>query len=88
MNGLIIGRKGEEHSFILKPATTLWQHPKGHTDSSLRLSRLPAGNASLSWHQPTNAEGRQAGSSGDQYAIIVSCRCNYTGTKAEFTWFL
>lgn len=77
-------RKGEEHAFILKPATTLWKHPKGHTDSSLRPSRIHVGNASSSWHQPNNAEGKHTGSSADQYAVIVSCRCNYTESKLFF----
>ncbi|XP_051146033.1 uncharacterized protein LOC127261729 [Andrographis paniculata] len=77
-------RRGEEHSFILKPATTHWKHPKGHTDSTLRPSRSAAGNASLSWHQPINVEGKHGGSSSDQYAVIVSCRCNYTESKLFF----
>ncbi|KAI3467400.1 hypothetical protein Pfo_024063 [Paulownia fortunei] len=77
-------RRGEEHSFILKPATTLWKHSKGHSESNLRPSRLPAGNAASSWHHSSNTEGKHSGSPADQYAVLVSCRCNYTESKLFF----
>lgn len=75
------GRRGEEHSFILKPATTFWKQSKGHNDKNLRLSRLPAGNAASNWNQSSNTELKLSRSPTDQYAVLVSCRCNYTGIK-------
>ncbi|KAK6160027.1 hypothetical protein DH2020_003408 [Rehmannia glutinosa] len=77
-------RRGEEHSFILKPATTLWKNSKGHIDSNPRPSRLPAGNAASTWHHSSNTEGKHSGSPSDQYAVLVSCRCNYTESKLFF----
>ncbi|KAL6562549.1 hypothetical protein OROGR_003556 [Orobanche gracilis] len=49
-------RRGEEHSFILKPASTLWKHYKGSNDSNPRLSNLPAG-----WLN-SNTEQKHSGS--------------------------
>ncbi|KAL7091488.1 hypothetical protein ACP275_12G109300 [Erythranthe tilingii] len=77
-------RPGEEHSFILKPATTFWKQSKGHHDSNQRPSRLPAGNAASSWNQSSNIEMKHSGSPADQYAVLVSCRCNYTESKLFF----
>ncbi|GER41450.1 hypothetical protein STAS_18158 [Striga asiatica] len=77
-------RRGEEHSFILKPATTLWRHSKGQNDSDPRPSGLPAGNASSNWQNLSNIESKHGGSLTDQYAVLVSCRCNYTVSKLFF----
>ncbi|KAI3516388.1 hypothetical protein L1887_15303 [Cichorium endivia] len=69
-------RRGEEHSFILKPATSLWRSSKNQIDKSLRSQQSPAGNAtSSSVHVPSR---------GDKYAILVSCRCNYTESRLFF----
>lgn len=54
-------RRGEEHSFILKPATSLWRSSNSKNQSV---------------HAPPNA--------GDKYAILVSCRCNYTESRLFF----
>lgn len=77
----VFGRRGEEHSFILKPAATLWKHSKVHNDSS-RPSRMTAGSPASSWHN-SNIEGKHSVSPADQYAVLVSCRCNYTGMDPE-----
>ncbi|XP_073294545.1 uncharacterized protein [Primulina huaijiensis] len=77
-------RRGEEHSFILKPATSLWRGPKGNGGSNLQPSCLPAGSATSSRQNFSIAEGKQSASSADQYAILVSCRCNYTESKLFF----
>ncbi|KAL3631119.1 hypothetical protein CASFOL_024103 [Castilleja foliolosa] len=76
-------RRGEEHSFILKPATTLWKHSKDHSDTDTRpSSRLTARNAAASsWHNSSDTEQKHNGSPADQYAVLVSCRCNYTGIR-------
>lgn len=57
-----IDRRGEEHSFILKPATSLWRNNSKGPSSRLLLSP-PSDGVML----------------GDKYAVLVSCRCNYTG---------
>lgn len=71
------GRRGEEHSFILKPATSLWKNVKATGEKSTR-SHLPAVNAASSLRLPPTVEGKSVSSAG-QYSIMVSCRCNYTG---------
>ncbi|XP_050237601.1 uncharacterized protein LOC126687200 [Mercurialis annua] len=69
-------RRGEEHSFILKPACSMQQNVKVHAEkvspsSSLRLT-------------PSPIEGRRNGLDTDKYAIMVSCRCNYTESRLFF----
>ncbi|KAF9673508.1 hypothetical protein SADUNF_Sadunf10G0031500 [Salix dunnii] len=67
-------RRGEEHSFILKPASFV-------KDSKVHRERL---SPSLSLHLvPNTVEGRSA-LKADQYAIIVSCRSNYTESRLFF----
>ncbi|KAJ6988996.1 hypothetical protein NC653_021783 [Populus alba x Populus x berolinensis] len=62
-------RRGEEHSFILKPASSV-------KDSKVHKERLCT---SCGLHLvPNTMEGRSA-LNADQYAIMISCRCNYTG---------
>ena len=65
------GRRGEEHSFILKPATSAWKLLKAQGQSS-QSSHLPV-------------EGKRSPLTSDQYAVLVSCRCNYTG-KYTCSW--
>ncbi|KAL0296928.1 UNVERIFIED_CONTAM: hypothetical protein Sradi_6744900 [Sesamum radiatum] len=76
-------RRGEEHSFILKPAKTLLKHPKGQTYGNLRLPHLSPASAGSGWHPPST-EGKYSGTSSDQFSILVSCRCNYTESKLFF----
>nr|TKS04137.1 hypothetical protein D5086_0000146920 [Populus alba] len=62
-------RRGEEHSFILKPASSV-------KDSKVHKERL---STSCGLHLvPNTMEGISA-LNADQYAIMISCRCNYTG---------
>ncbi|XP_037492075.1 uncharacterized protein LOC105649777 isoform X2 [Jatropha curcas] len=74
-------RRGEEHSFILKPACPLLKNLKVHSE---RLSPSPSSRLASS-----NAEGKSV-SNIDQYAIMVSCRCNDTESRLFFkqptTW--
>ncbi|KZV28722.1 hypothetical protein F511_32474 [Dorcoceras hygrometricum] len=82
-------RRGEEHSFILKPATSLWKGPKGNSGSNLQPSRMPAGSAASGSAASSRqnhyiSEGKHGASSADHYAILVSCRCNYTESKLFF----
>ncbi|KAL5826497.1 hypothetical protein ACOSQ3_018348 [Xanthoceras sorbifolium] len=75
-------RRGEEHSFILKPASSMCKNLKVHGERSSRLSTL---------HLLSKAfEGKRSALTADQYAIMVSCRCNYTESRLFFkqptTW--
>ncbi|KAJ8760845.1 hypothetical protein K2173_021883 [Erythroxylum novogranatense] len=69
-------RRGEEHSFILKPTSSTWKNLKVQSEkhspsSSLRIA--------------TNiTEGRKSSTNVDQYAIMVSCHCNYTESRLFF----
>lgn len=66
-------RRGEEHSFILKPASFV-------KDSKVHRERLSPSSLHL---VPNTVEGRSA-LNVDQYAIIVSCRSNYAESRLFF----
>ncbi|KAF8401958.1 hypothetical protein HHK36_012909 [Tetracentron sinense] len=73
-------RRGEEHSFILKPATSMWKNPKIHNERSSQPSHSQPGIAASRLRLPSKTgEGKRRASTADQYAVLVSCRCNYTG---------
>ncbi|KAJ9554264.1 hypothetical protein OSB04_018309 [Centaurea solstitialis] len=75
-------RRGEEHSFILKPATSLWRSSKAQIDKSSRPSQSQAGSATSSVHGgPSNVDRAMFS---DKYAVLVSCRCNYTESRLFF----
>ncbi|KAD5960192.1 hypothetical protein E3N88_11664 [Mikania micrantha] len=63
-------RRGDEHSFILKPATSLWRNNR----------KGPTPQLSSSVHGPPS-DGAMLG---DKYAVLVSCRCNYTESRLFF----
>ncbi|XP_002520139.2 uncharacterized protein LOC8287018 isoform X1 [Ricinus communis] len=69
-------RRGEEHSFILKPDCSMQKTLKAHSE---RIS--PSSSLHLA---PSPIEGRRSISDADKYAIMVSCRCNYTGSRLFF----
>lgn len=69
-------RRGEEHSFILKPALSLWKHNKGQLKGGPQLSRSQSHSSSNGIRHNNAVE--------DQYAILVSCRCNYTESRLFF----
>lgn len=76
-------RRGEEHSFILKPATSMWKDLKVLGERSSQLSKPQFGNyASNLGVASKNAHRWKIASTDDQYAVMVSCRCNYTGSLA------
>lgn len=82
-------RRGEEHSFILKPATTpaatVATEQKGPNSTKSLLSRSKVGVSAPDMHLVSRErEGRRLSPSSDQYAILVSCRCNYTESKLFF----
>ena len=71
-------RRGEEHSFILKPATSVWNNLKVH-DENPRFPKLQSGNSASKLSVSSNSlDGSKISSIDDQYAVMVSCRCNYT----------
>ncbi|KAK2990797.1 hypothetical protein RJ640_012698, partial [Escallonia rubra] len=74
-------RRGEEHSFILKPATSVLS-PKVQVERGSQSSYSQAGNAASSLHLSTNLD--HSSSFPDQYAILVSCRCDYTESRLFF----
>ncbi|XVF03399.1 hypothetical protein REPUB_Repub04eG0257900 [Reevesia pubescens] len=68
-------RRGEEHSFILKPALSIWKDLKTCGEKSKSSSLQPP---SKTFDRKGNA------STVNQYAIMVSCRCNYTKSRLFF----
>ncbi|KAK6927365.1 hypothetical protein RJ641_005956, partial [Dillenia turbinata] len=81
----LILRRGEEHSFILKPATSMWKISKVTGERSSQSSHFQAGSAASSSLPPIrNAAGKSPPSTPAQYAVLVSCRCNYTVSRLFF----
>jgi len=77
-------RRGEEHSFILKPATSVLKKSTTYSDKGIKLSRRNAGSKAGSMRLPPKAaEGKRiiTSSSSDKYAVLISCRCNYSGNS-------
>ncbi|CAH9129060.1 unnamed protein product [Cuscuta epithymum] len=77
-------RRGEEHSFILKPATSMGKRSKVSSEKSSQLSSSSPGNVASTRQYSLNDKWRNSVSPADRYAILVSCRCNYTGSKLFF----
>ncbi|XP_027345608.1 uncharacterized protein LOC113857685 [Abrus precatorius] len=77
-------RRGEEHSFILKPATSTWKNLKVQDESS-QVLKLQSGNSESKLSVSSKSLDRtKIASIDDQYAIMVSCRCNYTASRLFF----
>ncbi|XP_020254395.1 uncharacterized protein LOC109831479 isoform X2 [Asparagus officinalis] len=78
-------RRGEEHSFILKPAATVGKDLKGHGDRKpTQLHQKMSYSTSNAHMTPRVSDPRKVSPSVDQYAVLVSCRCNYTESKLFF----
>lgn len=75
-------RRGEEHSFILKPATMSSRERKTNSHAPLALSLPTMTGATLNTHTPK--AGEPYADLSDQYAVLVSYRCNYTESKLFF----
>ncbi|XP_020081782.1 uncharacterized protein LOC109705460 isoform X1 [Ananas comosus] len=78
-------RRGEEHSFILKPATRMCgeNRSNGEATPTHPLSKL--GTAASNMHVALRvSEHKKVSPAADQYAVLVSCRCNYTESKLFF----
>ncbi|KAG1333949.1 hypothetical protein COCNU_03G000680 [Cocos nucifera] len=81
----LVLRRGEEHSFILKPASMLNRDFRGNgeTSSLQPHSKMSATMPNMHMISRISERGR-APSGADQYAILVSCRCNYTESRLFF----
>ncbi|XP_061363791.1 uncharacterized protein LOC133307313 [Gastrolobium bilobum] len=73
-------RRGEEHSFILKPATSTGKSLNVQDDRSSRLSKLQFGDKT----SKLILDRRKIALINDQYAIMVSCRSNFTSSRLFF----
>uniref|UniRef100_A0ACD5TU18 Uncharacterized protein n=1 Tax=Avena sativa TaxID=4498 RepID=A0ACD5TU18_AVESA len=75
-------RRGEEHSFILKPAIMSSRNRRSNSDATPTLS-LPKTTGAA-----TNASVQRVSDTSvaltDQYAVLISYRCNYTESKLFF----
>lgn len=72
-------RRGEEHSFILKPAISALKKSKIPDDKLTKLHSR-AGSKPASFRLPPVAvEETKNISTPHKYAILISCRCNYSG---------
>ncbi|XP_077219423.1 heat-inducible transcription repressor [Tasmannia lanceolata] len=74
-------RRGEEHSFILKPANSMWREPMAHSERSSPSSHSMVGSAASNMHPISrirDGKGISTSASADQYSVLVSCRCNYS----------
>ncbi|KAK9750832.1 hypothetical protein RND81_02G225300 [Saponaria officinalis] len=77
-------RRGEQHSFILKPAATALKKPKLQVDKVSQFRSKAGSKASSMRLPPTAVESTRNGSSSDKYAVLVSCRCNYSESRLFF----
>ncbi|KAL0908816.1 hypothetical protein M5K25_023324 [Dendrobium thyrsiflorum] len=74
-------RRGEEHSLILKPVTKLGGNLNGHGKANStvpKVGKTTLGSASKASYL------KKISPSTDQYAVLVSCRSNYTESKLFF----
>ncbi|GAB2274741.1 hypothetical protein Dimus_009514 [Dionaea muscipula] len=77
-------RRGEEHSFILKPTASV-SNKKMNGGKIPLPARTKTGSGLTSVQLPPIAlKGKKNVSSSGQYAILVSCRCNYTESRLFF----
>jgi len=88
-------RRGEQHSLILKPTTSMWKGSGTTRDKNSSSgkegchSHVP-GNSALTGHTfPRNIDGKRDILESDQqeasqYAILVSCRCSHTESRIYF----
>lgn len=74
-------RKGEEHSFILKPTTSV-SSCNVQGERSYQLLQLQAKSECSSVYTLTNM--KRGASSSNKYAVLVSCRSNYTESRLFF----
>ncbi|KAK9093393.1 hypothetical protein Syun_028304 [Stephania yunnanensis] len=82
---LLLKLRDEAHSFILRPTSSMWSNFKAVSEKRLRPPQSQSRGALPKLHLPSNRdEEKGVSSSYDQYAILVSCRCNYTESRLFF----
>ncbi|CAI9278388.1 unnamed protein product [Lactuca saligna] len=74
-------RKGEEHSFILKPVTSI-SCCNAQVKRSYQLSQLQPGSTRSSVFTLTNVD--RGLSPSNRYALLISCTSNYTESRLFF----
>lgn len=73
-------RRGEEHSFIIKPAISAWKNINAQDGKSAQSSSQILLKNTSSSHVSSKIVEKENISTTDHYAIMVSCHSNYTGT--------
>ncbi|KAK8522944.1 hypothetical protein V6N12_056636 [Hibiscus sabdariffa] len=68
-------RRSEEHSFIIKPVSSIWKDVKTSGEKSKSSGLQPP-----SW----TSDRKGSVSVVNHYAVMVSCRCNYTESRLFF----
>uniref|UniRef100_A0A803MBI0 Uncharacterized protein n=1 Tax=Chenopodium quinoa TaxID=63459 RepID=A0A803MBI0_CHEQI len=77
-------RRGEEHSFILKPAISVLKKSKVPDDKLTKLHSKSGSKATSMRLPPVAVEETMNTSTSHKYAILVSCRCNYSESRLFF----
>lgn len=75
-------RRGEEHSFILKPAIMSSRNRRSNSDATPTLA-LPKTTGAATNASAPRVSDPSVGLT-DQYAVLISYRCNYTESKLFF----
>lgn len=57
----------------------MWKNLKVNNEKKTQPLQSQAGNVASSLRLPSKTVEGKRSASGEQYAIMVSCRCNYTG---------
>ncbi|XP_020574324.1 uncharacterized protein LOC110020526 isoform X2 [Phalaenopsis equestris] len=76
-------RRGEEHSFILKPVIKLDGNFDGRSNAHPMVLHAKVGTTVLGSTSKASYMKKILPST-DQYAVLVSCRCNYSESKLFF----
>ncbi|KMT07138.1 hypothetical protein BVRB_6g154660 [Beta vulgaris subsp. vulgaris] len=80
----LVLRRGEEHSFILKPAISALKKSRIPDDKISKLHTRTGSKATSTRLPPVAVEGSMDESASHKYAILVSCRCNYSESRLFF----
>ncbi|XP_042408561.1 uncharacterized protein LOC121997945 [Zingiber officinale] len=75
-------RRGEQHSFILKLATIPCRDQKEDVEMIPYSRKGSAGSKTKK--KSSTSDGMMVSSAANQFAILVSCRCNFTESKLFF----
>lgn len=87
VNSFVFFRRGEEHSFILKPAISTWKKFISQDRAGAQSSQVALGNALKSSALSKLTDGKESPSNTDHYSIMVSCHCNASGTPCYLGFY-